>query len=113
MHTRLPSLFGLILLTACSSGPPPEARPADQPPSSQADASAFYDACLQGGLSEQACRCAQREAVPGLGAPLLEKMAAAPADDDPKLAEYYTGEEVQRIMSWVDATSEACDVEAL
>ncbi len=75
------------------------------------DVSILVDPCIEGGIPEEACKCAGEEAKTMIGAELLAKMAKAPADDDPELAEYYSAPEMQRVMKWVDGAAIKCGIE--
>lgn len=77
----------------------------------QADVAFLVAACEASGLPAARCSCAGDRARTALGAELVAKMKEAPADDDPALESYYSGQDVRRIMAWVDDASSECGLE--
>lgn len=75
------------------------------------DVGFLVEACVGAGIGEEACKCVGEEAKRDLGAALVDKMRAAPADDDPALEGYYSGAEIRTVMAWVRTSSDACGIE--
>lgn len=82
-----------------------------KPPAAPVDVAFLVDPCTESGIPADQCACAGDKAQTMIGAELLGKMAAAPADDDPALESYYSPSEMQRIVTWVEDAAKACGIE--
>lgn len=108
------ALFALpvaAVLAACGGGGDQPAGAAEGSSGESADVAFLVESCEASDFSAEACRCLGEQAQSRLEEELIEKLRQAPAEDDPAIEGYYSGEEIRRVVTFIQAASQACGVE--
>lgn len=102
----------IVVAAGCGSPNSSESDPRPTRSEAEADVSFLIEGCLETGFHQDGCQCLGDRARRELAPELIDKIREAPDDDDLEaVEEYYSGTEVQTIVSFLQATSEECEIE--